>query len=60
MVLIYKMSNNPWIRQIISKGTKKRGEERLNPLLLSALAVGEDSSCTVDHGKDGEGRQLAP
>ena len=59
-MLIYKMSDSPWIRQIISKGTKKRGEERLNPLSLGALAVGEDGGRTVDHGKDRECRQLAP
>ncbi len=31
MVLIYKMSNNPWIRQIISKGTKKKGRGASQP-----------------------------
>lgn len=60
MVLIYKMSNNPWIRRTVLKDTKKKRRGSSSPLLLSALAVGEDSGRAVDYGKDGERRQLAP
>lgn len=54
------MSATPWIKQIIFKGTKKRGEASLNSLSLSALTIGEDGSSTVDHGKNRERCQLAP
>lgn len=31
MVLIYKMSNNPWIRRTVPKGTKKKRRGEFQP-----------------------------
>ena len=55
------MSDSPWIMaNHLQRYEKKWGGERLNPLSLGALTIGEDGGCTVDHGKDRECRQLAP